>query len=114
MADCIFCKIIEKKIPSKITYEDDVIIAFEDINPQAPVHTLIIPKKHIPTLLEMTDEDYQIIAHLFKVAQKIAREKGIADRGFRLLTNCNPEGGQIVYHLHFHLMGGRQMRSPFG
>ncbi|MCX8031120.1 MAG: histidine triad nucleotide-binding protein [Thermodesulfovibrionales bacterium] len=114
MADCIFCKIIAKQIPSKFVYEDDLVVAFEDINPQAPVHTLIIPKKHIPTLLDMEEEDYQIIAHLFKVAKNVAREKGIADRGFRLLTNCNPEGGQIVYHLHFHLMGGRQMRSPFG
>ncbi len=114
MADCIFCKIIEKKISSKFVYEDDIVIVLEDINPQSPVHTLIIPKKHIPTMLDLEEEDYQIIAHLFKIANKIAREKGIADRGFRLLTNCNPEGGQIVYHLHFHLMGGRQMRSPFG
>ncbi|HTZ17411.1 MAG TPA: histidine triad nucleotide-binding protein [Dissulfurispiraceae bacterium] len=114
MNDCIFCKIIENKIPSKIVYEDDLVLAFEDVNPHAPVHTLIIPKRHIPTLLDITDPDLHLFGHMVKVANGIARDKGIAERGFRLVTNCNPEGGQAVFHVHFHLLGGRQLRSPFG
>lgn len=114
MNDCIFCKIIKKKIPSKIVYEDDISFAFEDINPQAPVHTLIIPKKHIPTLLDIKDSDFGLIAHLIKVAKDIARWKGISDRGFRLVTNCNPESGQTIYHIHIHLLGGRPMHWPPG
>ncbi|MDI6802069.1 MAG: histidine triad nucleotide-binding protein [Thermodesulfovibrionales bacterium] len=114
MRDCIFCRIIEKKIPAKIVYEDEFAIAFEDINPQAPVHTLVIPKKHISTLLDLKDEDSNLIHHLLKVANKIARDKGIAERGFRLVTNCNPESGQSVYHIHFHILGGRQMHWPPG
>lgn len=114
MSGCIFCKIIERTVPAQIVYEDEFALAFEDINPHAPVHTLIIPKKHIPTLLDVKEEEKHLLGHLVTVAQKIARDKGIAERGFRVLTNCNPEGGQIVFHLHFHLLGGRQMRSPFG
>ena len=114
MSDCIFCKIVEKKIPAKVAYEDDLVLAFEDISPQAPVHTLIIPKQHISTLLDAKSEDLPIFGHMIKVANRIAREKGIAERGFRLTTNCNPEGGQIVFHVHMHLLGGRQMMSPFG
>lgn len=115
MGDCIFCKIIEKKIPSRVVYEDDLVFAFEDINPQAPVHTLVIPKKHIPTLLDMKEgEDDHLIGHLFKTANKIARDKGIAERGFRLVTNCNAESGQTVYHIHLHLLGGRPMHWPPG
>ena len=114
MSDCIFCKIIEKKVPAQIIYEDDVVLAFEDISPHAPVHTLIIPKQHISTLLDVTDGDLYLFGHMVKVANRIAREKGIAERGFRLVANCNPEGGQLVYHLHIHLLGGRHMISPFG
>jgi histidine triad (HIT) family protein len=114
MSDCIFCKIIEKKIPSKIVYEDDIALAFEDINPQAPVHTLVIPKKHIATVLDLKEEDSPLMGHLVKVADKIAREKGIAERGFRLVINCNPESGQEVYHIHLHLVGGRPMHWPPG
>ena len=114
MSDCIFCKIIEKKIPSKIIHEDEHSIAFEDINPQAPVHTLLIPKKHIPTLLDIKDEDGYLISHLIKIANKIARDKGIADRGFRIVINCNPESGQTVYHIHLHILGGRVMNWPPG
>ncbi len=114
LSDCIFCKIVQKKIPSKIVYEDDVILAFEDVNPHAPVHTLIIPKKHISTLLDVTDSDLHLFGHMVKVANEIAYEKGIAEKGFRLVTNCNPEGGQIVFHVHIHLLGGRQLRAPFG
>jgi histidine triad (HIT) family protein len=114
MSNCIFCKIIEKKIPSKIVYEDERALAFQDINPQAPVHTLVIPKKHIPTLLDIKDEDGSLIAHLVKIANKIAKDKGIAERGFRLVTNCNPESGQTVYHIHLHVLGGRTMHWPPG
>ncbi|MCL4476530.1 MAG: histidine triad nucleotide-binding protein [Nitrospirae bacterium] len=114
MSDCIFCKIIEKKIPSKVVYEDEHSLVFEDINPQAPVHALVIPKKHIPTLLDITEEDNPLIAHLVKVANKIARDKGIAERGFRIVTNCNPESGQTVYHIHLHVLGGRAMHWPPG
>lgn len=114
MTDCTFCKIIDKKIPSKIVYEDELAFAFEDINPQAPVHTLVIPKKHIPTLLDIKEEDGALIAHLVKVASRIARDKGIAERGFRIVTNCNPESGQTVYHIHLHVLGGRAMHWPPG
>lgn len=114
MSDCIFCKIVEKKIPARIVYEDEHALAFEDINPQAPVHTLVIPKKHIPTLLDIKEEDNNLIGHLVKVANKIANDKGIAERGFRIVTNCNPESGQTVYHIHLHILGGRQMHWPPG
>jgi histidine triad (HIT) family protein len=115
MTDCIFCKIIEKKIPAKVVYEDDIAFAFEDINPKAPVHLLVIPKKHIPTVLELKEgDDDHLIGHLFKIANKIAKDKGIADKGFRLVTNCNPDSGQTVYHIHLHLLGGRIMHWPPG
>lgn len=114
MGDCLFCKIIEKIIPAKIVYEDEQALAFEDINPQAPVHILVIPKKHIPTVLDLEEDANNLLGHIFKVANKIARDKGIAERGFRLVTNCNPESGQTVYHIHFHLLGGRPMHWPPG
>lgn len=114
MSDCIFCKIIDKKIPARIIYEDEHAIAFEDVNPQAPVHTLVIPRKHIPTLLDIKEEDNNLIGHLVKVANKIANDKGIAEKGFRVVTNCNPESGQTVYHIHLHILGGRQMYWPPG
>lgn len=114
MGECIFCKIVDKKIPAKIVYEDEFTIAFEDINPQAPVHILVIPKKHVPTLLDIKDEDSSLISHLIMVAKRIAIDKGIAQRGFRIVTNCNPESGQTVYHIHIHLLGGRKMHWPPG
>jgi histidine triad (HIT) family protein len=114
MGACIFCKIVNKEIPAQIVYEDDLAVAFEDIDPHAPVHTVVIPKKHIPTLLDVKEEDQQLIGYLFQAATAIAREKGIAERGFRIVCNCNQEGGQRVYHLHLHLLGGRPLRSPFG
>jgi histidine triad (HIT) family protein len=112
--NCIFCKIAEKNLPSKIVYEDEKSLAFEDINPQAPIHILIIPRKHIPTVLDISDDDRDLIGHLFQVANKVAKERGIADRGFRLVMNCNSEAGQTVYHLHLHLLGGRSMHWPPG
>ncbi|MGC8937418.1 MAG: histidine triad nucleotide-binding protein [Thermodesulfovibrio sp.] len=110
--NCIFCRIIKKEIPSKIVYEDELVLAFEDIAPQAPVHILVIPKKHYSTLLEI--EDKELIGHIFMVIKKIAKEKGIDERGFRVVMNCNHEAGQTVYHVHFHLLAGRQMRWPPG
>ncbi|MCC6345585.1 MAG: histidine triad nucleotide-binding protein [Nitrospirales bacterium] len=114
MSDCIFCRIVEKTIPAKVIYEDEHAVAFEDINPQAPVHTLIIPRKHIPTLLDIGEEDHALLGHLVKVAGVIARDKGVAERGFRVVANCNHESGQTVYHIHLHLLGGRPMHWPPG
>ena len=114
MAECLFCRIVSKKVPAKIIYEDERILAFEDINPQAPVHALVIPKKHISTTLDIEGEDNEIIGHLFQTAGKIAKEKGIAERGFRLVVNTNQEAGQTVYHVHIHILGGRHMHGPPG
>jgi len=111
---CIFCKIIKKELPSAGVYEDERVYAFEDINPQAPVHTLIVPKKHIPTILDASEEDSDLIGHMFQVANRIARQKGIAEKGFRLVMNCNHEAGQTVFHIHLHLLGGRPMHWPPG
>lgn len=111
---CIFCEILERKRPAKIIYEDENCIAFEDINPQAPVHTLVIPRKHISTSLDIQEEENGLVGHLFQVANKIAKEKGIAERGFRLVLNCNPESGQTVFHVHLHILGGRFMHWPPG
>lgn len=105
--DCIFCKIIRKEIPSTIVYEDDEIIAFRDINPVAPVHVLVIPKKHITSLVELKDEDLHIIGKIYKIINEIAEKEGIKDNGFRVIVNCGKDGGQVVEHLHFHLLGGK-------
>jgi histidine triad (HIT) family protein len=112
--DCLFCNIVRKKISAKILYEDNSVLAFEDIHPQAPVHVLVIPKKHITTCLDIQEEDLSLIGYLFETAGKIAREKGIAERGFRLVMNCNREAGQTVFHLHLHVLGGRSMHWPPG
>ena len=112
--ECLFCKIAEGKRSAKILYEDDLSVVFEDINPQAPVHSLVIPKKHISTNLDLKEEENSLIGHLFQVANKIAKDKGIADRGFRLVMNCNPESGQTVFHMHLHILGGRRMHWPPG
>lgn len=112
--DCVFCKIADRKLPSKILYEDHICLAFEDINPQAPTHVLVIPRKHIATLLELKEEDKELMGHLFLIANKIAAEKNIAERGFRLVLNCNREAGQTVFHIHLHLLGGRPMHWPPG
>lgn len=114
MSDCIFCKIIKKEIPAKIIYEDDMLIAFEDINPQAPVHALIVPRRHIPTLLDITSEDRALIGHIFMTANNIAKNKGISVSGFRAVFNCNKDAGQAVYHIHLHMLGGRRLAWPPG
>lgn len=110
MTGCIFCEIARRERPAKIVYEDDDAIAFEDINPKAPVHVLIVPRRHLPTLLDAGLEDERLLGHLLTVANEIARRQGIAERGFRLVLNCNREGGQVVFHLHVHLLGGRPLR----
>ena len=114
MTDCIFCKIAEKKIPAKIVYEDEHALAFQDANPQAPVHILVISKRHIPTIVDTVDEDAALLGHLLGVCKKIAMDKGIAERGFRIVSNCNPDGGQVVFHFHLHVLGGRKLRGPLG
>ena len=112
--ECLFCKISEKKIPSKIVYEDEKMVAFEDINPQAPVHLLLIPRKHISGLLDLKPEEREEMSHLFLTLPKLAREKGIAERGFRTVVNSGRDAGQTVFHLHVHLLGGRPMQWPPG
>ncbi|MGM9525840.1 MAG: histidine triad nucleotide-binding protein [Peptococcaceae bacterium] len=112
--DCIFCKIANKEIPSTIVYEDEDVIAFRDLNPEAPVHILVIPKKHIASLNAATAEDQQLLGKVLLTIQKIAAEQGIAEKGYRVVTNCGEQGGQTVMHLHFHLMGGREMLWPAG
>ena len=109
MSDCIFCKIIVREIPSKIVYEDDDIIAFEDVNPLAPVHILLIPKKHIATAADLQEEDAAVIGKIFLTAKKIAEEKGLAEDGYRIVNNCKSAGGQEVFHIHFHLLGGEKL-----
>lgn len=112
--DCIFCDIINRKRQATIVYEDETVMAFNDVHPQAPIHILLVPKRHIPILLDMKGDDLSILGHLFEVANKIARDKEIARRGFRLVMNCNPESGQTIYHIHLHLLGGRPMHWPPG
>lgn len=107
--ETIFSKIIRKEIPAKIVYEDDLVTAFHDINPQAPTHVLIVPKKLIPTVNDVTKEDEIALGRLFTVARKIAQDEAIAESGYRLIVNCNSDGGQEVYHLHMHIMGGRKL-----
>lgn len=115
MADCIFCKIAQKEIPSQLVYEDEQVVAFRDLEPQAPVHVLVIPKKHVASVLALTAEDSELVSHIFvDVIPQLARELGVAEKGFRVVANMGEEGGQSVGHLHFHLLGGRSMQWPPG
>lgn len=111
--DCVFCKIANKEIPSKKAYEDDLVYAFYDLDPQAPVHVLIIPKEHIASAADITPKNSAIVAHIFEVAASLAKELKL-DGGFRIVNNCGEDGGQTVKHLHFHLLGGRSMKWPPG
>ena len=111
--DCIFCKIAAKEIPSNLVYEDEQVCAFYDLDPQAPVHVLIIPKAHIASAQEITPENSAAVAHVFEVAAKLAADLGL-ENGFRIVNNCGKDGQQTVQHLHFHLLGGRQMQWPPG
>lgn len=112
--DCLFCKIIEGTIPSEKVFENNSIYAFNDINPQAPIHILIIPKKHIETLNDIDDDQKKLIGDMIITAKYLAEKKGFAAAGYRTVFNCNAHGGQDVYHIHLHLLGGRQMNWPPG
>ncbi|WP_073239965.1 histidine triad nucleotide-binding protein [Desulforamulus putei] len=113
MQNCLFCKIIAGEIPSQVVYEDDRVFAFKDIAPVAPVHVLLIPKKHISSLEDLSPEDAEIMGHIVVTAAKLAKELGL-QKGYRVVSNCKEEGGQTVYHVHFHLIGGRKMQWPPG
>jgi len=114
MADELFLKIINREIPAEIVYETDEILAFRDINPQAPLHVLIIPKQRISTLNDLEPEHAELMGKLILTAAEIAREQGLSEEGYRVVMNCNKAGGQMVYHIHLHLLGGRQMTWPPG
>lgn len=109
MEDCIFCSIIDRKIPSTVVYEDDRVMAFNDINPVAPVHVVIIPKAHIANVNALTPENASIVADIHLAAGKIAEKLGVAENGYRLISNCGPDAGQTVFHLHYHLIGGLKL-----
>jgi len=112
--DCVFCKIASGKIPADIVYHDQEIIAFRDINPQAPLHLIIIPKKHVPSLDQMKESDAALVGRMVAVANKLAKDEGVAEKGYRLAINTGVEGGQIVPHLHVHLLGGRKLADALG
>ena len=109
--DCIFCKIARKEVPADILFEDNDLIAFNDINPQAPTHLLVVPKTHIPTVNDLTESQAALVGALALRARALAVERGIDDGGYRLVMNCNAQGGQTVFHIHLHLLGGRQLRG---
>lgn len=114
MSDCLFCKIVEKKIPAKIVHEDDRTLAFDDIHPQAPVHTLVIPKQHVATVQDCDTQDQLLLGLLMLTCAKVAKLKGLAKSGYRVTANTGADGGQTVFHLHLHVMGGRHMGWPPG
>ncbi len=103
---CIFCQIVQGKAPATIVYEDEYVIAFNDIHPKAPIHVLVVPRRHIPSLAHVTPDDEPLLGHMLYVAKRIAEEHGILERGFRTIINTGPEGGQEIYHLHLHVIGG--------
>ena len=109
MTDCVFCQIVAGKIPSKILYQDEEVVAFRDINPLAPTHVLIIPKRHIPSLAQLTDAETPLLGHMTKVANQLAKEEGVSESGYRLVISSGEQGGQVVPHLHMHLLGGRRL-----
>lgn len=112
--DCVFCQIIAGEIPADILYRDEEVIAFRDINPVAPTHVLIIPKKHIPSLADLADAETSLIGQMTKIANQLAREEGVFESGYRLVISCGEQGGQVVPHLHMHLIGGRQLSGALG
>jgi histidine triad (HIT) family protein len=111
MEDCIFCKIARGEIPSTVVYESDGALAFEDIHPMAPVHVVVIPKKHIATLMDVTGDEMDTMGSITSAVQEVAKIKGIDEKGFRMVINCNEEGGQLVFHLHVHVLGGKRLRD---
>ena len=114
MSDCLFCKIIAGDISSTKVYEDDMMLAFRDIDPQAPEHVIIIPKAHISSANEISEDNVKYIAHIWTMIPKIAKDLGIDEKGYRVVNNCGKDGGQTVHHIHFHLMGGREFGWPAG
>lgn len=112
MESCLFCRIASKELPSKMAFEDDRVVAFHDISPQAPVHVLVVPRKHIATLNDVTVEDAALLAHMFQVARKLAEQFGVDQKGYRTVFNVNAEAGQTVFHLHLHVIGGRRLSWP--
>jgi len=114
MQDCVFCKIASGEIPSKKVYSDDEFYAFRDLNPQAPVHILLVPRKHVDRIVEFGDTDAPLIGRMLLVANKIAESEGLVDKGFRYVLNCNEQGGQTVFHVHVHILGGRFLGWPPG
>lgn len=114
MSDCLFCGIIKGDIKGDIVYQDESVVAFKDINPKAPVHILIVPRKHVATLLDLKQADKGLVGDVFCVASQLAKEQGIAEDGFRVVVNCGAGAGQSVFHIHFHLLGGRSLTWPPG
>lgn len=114
MSDCLFCRMVAGEIKPDVVYEDEAVLAFRDINPQAPTHVLVIPKRHISTINDIEDGDAELIGRLYLGAKKVAALEGIADEGYRVVMNCNTAAGQTVFHLHLHLLGGRNMSWPPG
>ncbi|MEE9304411.1 MAG: histidine triad nucleotide-binding protein [Thiotrichaceae bacterium] len=114
MSDCLFCKIVAGEIPAELLYEDEYVIAFKDINPQAPMHNLVIPKKHISTINDVTTEDDMLMGKMFLAAKALAKEAGLADEGYRTVMNCGKSAGQTVFHIHLHVLAGRNMKWPPG
>jgi histidine triad (HIT) family protein len=114
MSDCLFCQIVNKQLPSHILYEDDHVIAFDDLYPKAPIHKLIVPKKHIATINDVTAEDNELLGHMIQTAKQLAAELDIAEPGYRLIFNVNAQGGQVIFHIHLHLLGGRDLSWPPG
>ncbi|MES9830687.1 MAG: histidine triad nucleotide-binding protein [Candidatus Thiodiazotropha sp. DIVDIV] len=114
MSDCLFCKFVSGEIKPQTVYEDDDVLAFRDINPQAPCHVLIVPKRHISTLNDLIPEDAELMGKLYLAAAKVAKQEGLDGPGYRTVVNCNEQAGQTVFHIHLHLLGGRQMKWPPG
>jgi len=112
--ECIFCQIVAGKVPSEVLYQDEKVIAFRDINPQAPVHLIIIPKNHIPSLIHLSEAQLPIIGRMVNAANELAKKEGISESGYRLVINCGKEGGQLVPHLHMHLLGGKKLSDELG
>lgn len=109
MEDCLFCKIVKGEVPSTKVYETEDVLVFKDINPVAPVHLLVIPKTHIKDMNEITEKNSQIVAHIYEVIAKVAKEYNIDEKGYRVICNCGDDGGQVVHHLHYHLLGGKHL-----
>ncbi len=114
MEECIFCRIASGEMYAEVVYGDDRVVAFRDINPQAPVHVLVIPRKHVRSVFDLSPQDGELLSHIFQVIRKISADEGIAEKGVRVLTNVEREAGQSVFHLHFHVLGGRRMLWPPG